>query len=141
MPSRYIRVALRRHVRERAEERCEYCLLHQDDVPMSHHIDHILLRKHGGQTVSTNLALACLDCNRWKGSDLSAIDPATGMATLLFNPRVQVWHEHFVLKGAQIIGLTAVGRATAALLRFNDPRRVLERRVLIGVGRYPAVST
>jgi hypothetical protein len=136
MPSIYIPIALRRQVRQRAQERCEYCLLHQDDVPLSHHIDHILARKHGGHTVSSNLALACLECNRGKGSDLSAIDFATGAITLLFNPRVHVWQEHFTLEGAQIVGLTSMGRATVTLLQFNEPRRVIQRRVLIDVGRY-----
>ena len=74
---------------------------------------------------------------RWKGSDLSAIDSATGMVTSLFNPRAHVWQEHFALAGAQIVGLTSVGRATVALLQFNEPRRVIQRRVLIDVGRYP----
>jgi 5-methylcytosine-specific restriction endonuclease McrA len=115
MPSIYIPVALRRHVRQRAQGRCEYCLLHQDDIPLSHHVDHILPRKHGGHTVSSNLALACLDCNRSKGSDLSTIDTATGVITPLFNPRVYVWQEHFVLEGAQIVGLTSMGRATVIL--------------------------
>ena len=137
MPSIYIPVAVRRRVRQRAQEQCEYCLLHQDDVPLSHHIDHILPRKHGGHTVSSNLALACLECNRGKGSDLSAIDPATGAITPLFNPRAHAWQEHFALEGAQIVGLTSVGRATAALLQFNEPRRITQRRVLIDVGRYP----
>jgi len=138
MPSIYIPVALRRRVRQRARNRCEYCLLHQDDVALSHHIDHILPRKHGGHTVSGNLALACLECNRWKGSDLSAIDSATGAITPLFNPRAHVWQEHFALEGSQIVGLTSIGRATAALLQFNEPRRVVQRRVLIDVGRYPS---
>ena len=137
MPSIYIPVALRRRVRQRAQERCEYCLLHQDDVPLSHHIDHILPRKHGGHTVSSHLALACLECNRGKGSDLSTIDPATGAITPLFNPRAHMWQEHFALEGAQIVGLTSVGRATVILLQFNEPRRVIQRRVLIEVGRYP----
>ena len=137
MPSIYIPVALRRHVRQRAQRRCEYCLLHQDDVPLSHHIDHILPRKHGGRTVSSNLALACLDCNRWKGSDLSTIDSATGAITPLFNPRIHVWQEHFALEGAKIVGLTSVGRATATLLQFNEPRHLIQRRALIAVGRYP----
>src|SRR5262249_50484387 len=133
MPAIYIPMALRRHVRQRAQGRCEYCLLHQDDVPLSHHIDHILPRKHGGRTVSRNLALACLDCNRWKGSDLSAIDSATGAITPLFNPRAHVWQEHFALAETQIVGLTSVGRATVTLLQFNEPRRVIQRRVLIDV--------
>jgi hypothetical protein len=57
--------------------------------------------------------------------------------TPLFNPRAQTWAEHFALEGPQVVGLTAVGRATAALLRMHDARRVMQRQRLIGVGRYP----
>lgn len=137
MPTRYIPAALRRRVRQRARERCEYCQLHQDDVPLIHQIDHIIPRKHGGSTAYFNLALACLACNRAKGSDLTSLDPATDVITPLFNPRVQTWTDHFTLAGPQIIGLTAVGRATVVLLRLNDARRVVQRQLLIDVGRYP----
>jgi hypothetical protein len=43
----------------------------------------------------------------------------------------------FLAKGAQIVGLTSVGRATATLLQFNEPRRLIQRRALIAAGRYP----
>lgn len=78
MSQTYIPANLRRLVVERAVGRCEYCLLHQADTPFSHQIDHILPLKHGGETIAKNLALACLDCNRYKGSDLAAIDPISG---------------------------------------------------------------
>jgi hypothetical protein len=52
---------LREFIIERAAGRCEYCLLHQDDTPLTHQADHIIPLKHGGQTTAENLALACLD--------------------------------------------------------------------------------
>ncbi len=49
-------------VRERAGNRCEYCQLHQNDLPLAAlHIEHILLKKHGGLDAPDNLALACID--------------------------------------------------------------------------------
>jgi HNH endonuclease len=39
----------------------------------SHQVDHLISLKHDGQTVSVNLALACLDYNRYKGSDLAVL--------------------------------------------------------------------
>ena len=137
MTRSYIPDALRRLVVERAQGRCEYCLLHQDDLPFSHHIDHIIPLKHGGKTESDNLALACLDCNRYKGSDLTAIDPTDGAISPLFNPRLQIWKEHFSFDGARIVGQTPIGRATTALLRLNDRMRVMQRQILIEAGRYP----
>lgn len=94
--------------------------------------------KHQGQTVSHNLALACLECNRYKGSDIAAIDPISGEITPLFNPRVQAWAEHFMLQdNARITGLTPTGRATVVLLRLNDPKRVIQRQILVATKRYP----
>lgn len=115
---------------------CEYCLLHQDDTPFTHPIDHIVAVKHGGKTVSENLALACIDCNRYKGSDLTAIDPETGTIVRLFDPRTQNWSEHFSLQDAQIVGATPTGRATLFLLRVNEPRRIQQRLLLISINRY-----
>ncbi len=48
-----------------------------------------------------------------------------------------MWHEHFSLESVQIAGLTDVGRATIALLRLNDPMRLMEREALMAIGRYP----
>lgn len=128
---------LRRLVIERAGERCEYCLLHQDDRPETHQIDHVIARKHRGRTVSENLALACALCNNAKGSDLASIDPVTDEVALLFNPRTQRWQDHFKLVGAQIVGLTPTGRATAAMMQLNDEQRLLDRQALIEAGLYP----
>lgn len=71
--------ALRRLVRVRAELRCEYCMLAEDDAFLPHEPDHVVAVKHGGVTESPNLALACFDCNRHKGSDLASLDPETGL--------------------------------------------------------------
>jgi hypothetical protein len=128
---------LRRLVIERARGGCEYCLLHQDDTPFTHQLDHLIAVKHGGQTIAENLALACLRCNRNKGSDLSAIDPADGAIVTLFNPRTQAWAAHFALDGVRVVGLTPSGRATVRLLRMNDRARLMQRRRLAAVGRYP----
>ncbi|MEW6209401.1 MAG: HNH endonuclease signature motif containing protein [Acidobacteriota bacterium] len=131
-----IPAALRRLVIERAKECCEYCLLHEEDAADSHQVDHVVALKHGGQTTSDNLALACTYCNRHKGSDLTTIDPIDGSLVTLFNPRAQEWGEHFALAGALLTGLTPTGRVTIVLLRMNDPVRVDQRRQLIEDGRY-----
>ncbi len=75
-----------------------------------------------------NLALACSFCNRAKGSDIAGLDDDDSL-TSLFNPRVDDWPEHFRRDGDIIQGLTAKGRATARLLRFNIPERIVERKV------------
>src|SRR5437660_978004 len=70
------------------------------------------------------LALACFDCNRFKGSDVASIDPLSGELTPLFNPRTQKWHEHFTNEGGRIVPRTAVGRVTELVLKLNLQSRV-----------------
>ena len=54
--SREVGEALRRLVAERAWHVCEYCLVHEDDLFHGCEVDHVLSRKHGGQTTAENLA-------------------------------------------------------------------------------------
>jgi hypothetical protein len=124
-----VTAVLRRSVIERAQGKCEYCTLHQDLSIYTHEIDHTIATKHGGRTILENLALACLACNRHKGSDLTSFDPETGEVTRLFDPRSQVWSEHFVIDRGRIRGLTAIGRTTVVLLKFNTPTAVLNRQL------------
>ena len=130
--------SLRNLVLVRAHFRCEYCLLHQDDEPVyPHEIDHIIAEKHLGETLSHNLAYACFYCNRFKGTDLTSIDPLTNQITRLFNPRTQIWTEHFALDGPMIVPLTDIGRTTVRLFHMNRPLIIQRRTYLIQLGRYP----
>ena len=129
---------LRRQVVKRAGNRCEYCLIHEDDVVATNQIDHVIAEKHGGATTLENLALSCLLCNLRKGSDLSSVDPVSGAIMPLFNPRTQVWSEHFCIEDIRIIGLTPEGRTTVELLQLNSYERVSERRELVKTGRFPS---
>lgn len=126
---------LRRLVRDRANGRCEYCLLPEADSLSAHQVDHVLSRKHEGETSADNLALACACCNKRKGSDLSSVDPETRALTPLFNPRQDRWEEHFRVVGVRIAPLSAVGRVTVRLLGLNHPARVLERELARALGR------
>ncbi|MBI4674056.1 MAG: HNH endonuclease [Chloroflexi bacterium] len=120
---------LRQAIIERAQHRCEYC--HKPQIGFyPHEVDHVIAVKHGGATTLENLAFACFQCNRYKGSDLASIDPQTNLITPLLNPRRQRWHTHFRMEDARIIPLTPEARATVALLQLNDSTRIQERRVL-----------
>lgn len=137
MTTARISAALRREVRERARERCEYCLIAESQDFFPHEPDHLIALKHGGETSSANLVLACFDCNRFKGSDIASLDPLTGELVALFNPRTQSWFEHFQLKGGQIIPLTSIGRTTERLLKMNLPDRLKLRKRRAILGLYP----
>ena len=111
----------RAQVRERAENACEYCRLHQDDSPLAVlHIEHIIPKIHGGSDDLDNLALACIDCNLHKGTNLTGIDPQTNDITELFHPRRHQWDDHFEWQGISLFGKTAIGRTTIRVLNMNS---------------------
>ena len=130
----HISSRLRQEVAERAHNRCEYCRLPQSAAFFKHEPDHIVPLQHGGETVLENLALACMRCNRYKGPNVGSFDPQTGVLTPFFNPRTQIWDEHFQMDGALIIPLTAEARVTIRILRLNDAERVQERLNLLQSG-------
>lgn len=127
---------LRQLVIDRARNRCEYCLLPQAAALHKHEPDHIVPLQHGGETVESNLALACMRCNRFKGPNIGSIDPLTGKLIPFFNPRIHNWEDHFQLDGAVIRSLTPEARVTEKILRFNDEDRVIERVRLFATGLY-----
>ena len=100
-------------------------------------IDHIIARQHGGQTIPENLALCCGRCNLSKGPNIAGLDPRTGLLTRLFNPRQDLWTEHFRFDGPVIVGLTDVGRTTVVVLAINQPYQVAARQALIDEGVFP----
>lgn len=119
--------ALVRTVWKRARERCEYCLIPKWALPLPFQIDHIIAEKHGGQTVENNLALACPHCNRFKGPNIAGVDPASDQTVRLFDPRRDIWEEHFQWEGARIVGRTPIGRASVQVLAMNADDLLLIR--------------
>lgn len=63
--------------------------------------------------------------------NLTSIDPATGDVVELFNPRRQIWEEHFAVDVARIQGRTPTGRVTARLLQMNATTQVKIRERLL----------
>lgn len=140
MAQKYVPVALRRLVRDRADLRCEYCLIPERFTLTTHWVDHVVAEKHGGRTDELNLALSCSLCNQHKGTDLSSIDPLDGQITPLFHPRRDRWAQHFRLAvNGAIEPLTATGRVTVRLLQMNSPERAEERVLLALAGAYQAI--
>jgi len=129
---------LRKLVRERAGNRCEYCRIHQNQDPFfAFHIDHVIARQHGGKTEPGNLCLSCYRCNSHKGPNIASIDPKTEEIVRLFHPRRDSWTDHFEWVGAILVGRTPTGRATVVLLAVNHPDYVLLRESLIEEGTFP----
>jgi 5-methylcytosine-specific restriction endonuclease McrA len=107
----HIPIALRRQVEEDARQRCGYCLCQVNLVGMEMLIDHVKPGSRGGKTVRGNLWLACNKCNELKSDHTHAEDPLTGRRVRLFNPRRQIWSEHFrwIEGGLTIEGLRPTG--------------------------------
>lgn len=122
--------ALRQLVRTRAAHLCEYCRLPQEFSELRFHIEHIIPRQHGGSDDADNLALACPECNLHKGPNLTGLDQQTGDVVRLFHPRRDIWSDHFRYLGLYVVGFTATGRTTAALLEMNSPQRRRVRELI-----------
>ncbi len=120
----------RRTVRTRADNRCEYCRIHQSHYRITFHVEHIVAKQHLGTDNTDNLAFACHHCNRFKGPNVAGIDEATGELTKLFHPRKDQWALHFSVDKGQIIGLTRVGKTTVQVLNMNAPERTRLRLLL-----------
>jgi hypothetical protein len=132
-----IPASLRRLVIQRADNRCEYCGISQIGQVATFHIDHIIPVVAGGETIAENLALACVSCSLRKGARQKLEDSETGEVVSIFNPRRQVWKEHFDWNGVQVVGLTATGRATVQALDLNRATMLAIRTQEELFGRHP----
>lgn len=132
-----IPASLRKLVKERAKEKCEYCLMPQSASVFEHEPDHIIPIQHGGKTDAGNLALACLRCNRRKGPNVGSFDPESGALVPFFHPRTQKWSDHFRLEAAVIQPITPEARVTVKILQLNNEARIEEREHLRALGWYP----
>jgi HNH endonuclease len=129
-------------IRQRANGLCEYCHALEEWQYVRFTIDHIQPRSQGGSDDLNNLALACFHCNRKKYDKTSEIDPETGIESQLFNPRRNLWAEHFIWSSdqLQLLGLTSIGRATVVALECNRDRLVSIRAADIAINRHPPTN-
>ena len=138
MTREHIPAPLRRRVRGRARDCCEYCRIAQAGQEATFHIDHILPRCEGGPTIFDNLALACVSCSLRKGGRIRVVDPTSGRSTDLYHPRRDRWRDHFVVASGMVLrGRTSIGRATVEALQMNRLLAVAIRREEAERRRYP----
>ena len=98
---------------------------------LTFHMEHIRAQQHLEDDSPDNLALACPHCNLHKGPNLTSIDLATNDVVELFNPRQQVWADHFRIDEARIVGRTPTGRVTVRLLQMNSEVQIKIRKRLL----------
>ncbi len=131
--------ALRREVRERAKNCCEYCRNQERYSTATFSVEHILPSSKGGTNDRHNLAFACWACNAHKSAKLRGLDPIARQFVPLFNPRNQAWEAHFIWDGTftRILGITPTGRATVNALNLNREESVNLRAALVALGKHP----
>lgn len=138
MTRAHLPASLDRRVRLRAGHRCEYCRLSQLRQEATFHVDHVRPVRDGGPSTLDNLALACVSCSLRKGARTNVIDPGSMELVRIFDPRTQVFGDHFAVhKNGTITGKTPVGRATVDALRMNRELAVQLRCEEMDRGRYP----
>ena len=133
------RKSVRERIAEQAEHRCEYCLCPESHSLSTFAIEHILPEKGGGPDEESNLAYSCSGCNSFKGLATSTIDPQDGQLAPLYNPRRDIWGEHFHWSedSTGLVGRTPTGRASIERLRLNRAGVVNLRALLQGIGLHP----
>lgn len=139
----YIPIATQRAVLQRAKGYCEYCQLPASFSPSPYNFEHIIPLIKNGLTVAENLAYSCGGCNAYKKDKIQALDPLTRQLFPLFNPRTDIWSEHFQWNedDLEMIGITPLGRATALLLKVNREGNLNLRRLLKMAGLHPPKLT
>ena len=130
MERSYLSVALRSAVTADAGDRCGYCRSAEALTGAPLVFDHIIPLAAGGSSTRENLWRICHRCNEYKGAQTQAIDDVTGTDVPLFNPRTQVWSDHFQWSRdfTEIIGITPIGRVTVQALRLNRQLLAKARR-------------
>ena len=133
----YIPENLRQQVAKRANYCCEYCLFPEVFLATIFHIEHIRSLKHGGKTILINLAYACPHCNQNKGSNIATfLSGDSDQLIRLFNPRKDVWTQHFEVVNGEILPLTSIAEGTIRILDMNQVDRLILRKALIDAGVY-----
>ncbi len=129
----------RENLSKRAGGLCEYCQSPEDFSNSTFELDHIIPTAKNGETILENLAFSCSGCNKYKSQRIEDFDEETESKVLFYNPRTDVWSEHFVWNEdfTEIVGLTAKGRVTIKTLKLNRQRVVNLRRILIIAGEHP----
>jgi hypothetical protein len=128
--------ALKQRVHDRANGCCEYCQTSEEKNGQTMQVDHI--DPAGGDGLE-NLCLSCWNCNNHKRTATQVSDPETGEEVALYNPRTQVWADHFewIMDATLIQGLTPVGRATISRLKMNRAVIVIARQRWVEGGYHP----
>jgi hypothetical protein len=126
-------------VSHRASHRCEYCHAPEVIFNFPFEVEHVIPIYHQGADEPSNLALACRSCNIHKASHLTGFDEVAQEDTVLFNPRLDSWGDHFRVdkETGAILAATSTGRATASRLKMNRETQLAARLQWMRLGLFP----
>lgn len=103
-------------VRQRANFQCEYCHVTEIDCGGVLTVDHFIPISKGGTDAPSNLIYACPRCNLYKHNYY----PLKINDLSVFNPRVEVYQEHFMLlENGTLHPLSITADFSIKLLRLN----------------------
>lgn len=122
-------------VAERARHLCEYCRAPEEVSNFPFEVDHFVPLSEGGSKEPENLVLACRSCNAYKAfHQIGLIENV--QTSRLFNPRREVWTEHFELNPVtfELEGITEIGRGTVNRLRINSTAQIHARQIWFRFG-------
>jgi hypothetical protein len=139
MPDPRVTPKQKERVAKRAGNRCEYCQSPEAFALHTFHVEHIIPRVRDGKTTLSNLAFSCAGCNSLKHTKVTGRDPISYEIVSLYHPRQDRWATHFAWSDdlLQLVGLTAVGRATIITLQLNRLGLLNVRRALFAVSAHP----
>jgi len=118
---------------------CEYCHSQAEYSFAAYSIEMIVPQSKDGQMETRNLAFVCQGCSNHKYKKTEGFDSVTNETVKFFNPRIDVWKEHFAWNEdtSLLVGLTAKGRATIKELKMNRPTLIELRAILVRLGKHP----
>jgi hypothetical protein len=130
---------LRIYIFEQAKYCCEYCRNQERFSTAPFELEHIYPTSKGGSDEKINLACSCPACNDHKFTKTQAFDSITRKFVPIFNPRTEIWSEHFCWEESYtiILGITPIGRATVNALKMNRVESVNLRKALVLYGEHP----
>lgn len=139
----YISKKKKASVRKRANYCCEYCQSLEDFSPQTFSMEHVIPIILGGNSTLANLALSCQTCNNHKYNKIEVFDEVTQQTISLFNPRKDVWTEHFQWSDdfKYILSITDIGRVTSKTLDLNRPSLLNFRYAVALAGKHPPLHT
>lgn len=123
-------------VAARAKHICEYCQAFEAVFNLPFEVEHITPLSRGGNDDENNLALSFRSCNLYKSNSVSAFADETEIEVRLFNPREDIWVEHFIREATtgEIKDLTSIGKVTISRLRMNNKRQIAARASWVKLG-------